>query len=337
MRLDPDPDALEFSRSVQALLADLAHPEALRAAWDDADGRIPGVWAALAECGLLGLTVPESYGGSGADLTALLPSLVVLGRCAVPAPVVETVVGAAMLAHAGGPIAQDWLPRVVAGDAVIAVRLGPGEVVSAAPWADLLIVADGAGLHVAVERTDVELTPAQSVDRGVRLATVTPPHGTGVVLGGSDLEAAFDYAAVCVAAQLTGVADVLLDASVGYAKQREQFGVPIGSFQAIKHQLADVYVANAFAAPVVARAAWSVSCDSATRSRDASHAKYAATTAAQRAARTALQVHAGIGYTFEHDLHMWLKRTWTLSSLWGTAAWHRERVARAVLGRPSPT
>jgi alkylation response protein AidB-like acyl-CoA dehydrogenase len=200
-----------------------------------------------------------------------------------------------------------------------------------------LIVVDGAGLHCAVESGDLELIAAESVDRGVRLATITPPHGKGVVLGGTDADAAFNFASVAVAAQLTGLAEAMLDTSVRYANTREQFGVPIGSFQAIKHQLADVFVANSFAAPVVARAAWSVAQDSPSMTRDASHAKYAATVAAQRAARTALQVHAGIGYTFEHDLHMWMKRTWTLSSLWGTAAWHKERVAQSLLAPSSPT
>ena len=129
----------------------------------------------------------------------------------------------------------------------------------------------------------------------------------------------------------------MLALTVEYVKERKQFGVPVGSFQAVKHQLADVYVANAFALPVVHRAAWSVARALPSRSRDASHAKYAATLAAERAARTALQVHAGIGYTYEHDLHMWMKRTWTLSSTYGDLAFHRTRVAAAVLGDgPTP-
>ncbi len=119
--------------------------------------------------------------------------------------------------------------------------------------------------------------------------------------------------------------------SVRYAEQREQFGKPIGSFQAVKHQLADGYVDNAFALPVVHRGAWSVARGLPTAGRDASHAKLAATRAAERAARTALQVHAGIGYTYEHDLHMWMKRTWALSAAWGGPAFHRGRVA-ATLG-----
>jgi alkylation response protein AidB-like acyl-CoA dehydrogenase len=331
MRLLPDPDAIEFGAAVRDLLADVADPAALRVAWDDADGRIPGVWKRLAETGVLGLTVPEQYGGSGADLTALLPVLVELGRAALPEAVVETVVGAALIAQSGGELAEEWLPKVVAGDAVIATGLGPGRLVSAAPWADLLVVHDHADLLCAVTRGDVELVDEVSADRGVRLASVSVRAGAGVVLGGLDLEGGLDLGAVAFAAQLTGLAEAMLDMSVRYAGQREQFGVPIGSFQAIKHQLADVFVANSFATPVVARAAWSVAQNAPTRSRDASHAKYAATVAAQRAARTALQVHAGIGYTFEHDLHMWMKRTWTLSALWGTAAWHKSRVAQALL------
>ncbi|HEX3708100.1 MAG TPA: acyl-CoA dehydrogenase family protein [Mycobacteriales bacterium] len=337
MRLAPDADALEFAAGVRELLADVADPAALRVAWDDPDGRIPGVWKHLAETGVLGLTVPEEYGGAGADLTSLLPVLVETGRAALPEPVVETIVAATLLAQSGGELAEEWLPKIVAGDATVATGLGPGRVVSAAPWADLLIVPDHADLLCAVARADVDLVDEVSVDRGVRLASVSVSEGAGVALGGLDLEGGFDLGAVAVAAQLLGLAEAMLDMSVRYAGQREQFGVAIGSFQAIKHQLADVFVANSFAAPVVARAAWSVAQGAPTRTRDASHAKHAATLAARRAARTALQVHAGIGYTFEHDLHMWMKRTWTLSSLWGTAAWHRERVSQALLDASRPT
>jgi alkylation response protein AidB-like acyl-CoA dehydrogenase len=124
----------------------------------------------------------------------------------------------------------------------------------------------------------------------------------------------------------------MLDRAVAYAKVREQFGKRIGSFQAVKHQLADAYVATSFALPVVHRAAWSVAHASPTRARDASHAKYAAGRAAARTARTALQVHAGIGYTYENDLHMWLKRTWSLTAQWGTTDWHKDRATRQLLG-----
>jgi hypothetical protein len=280
--------------------------------------------------GVLGLTIPEQYGGVGADLTSALPLLMEAGRSAVPAPIVETLTGASLLAAAGGDVADLWLERVVNGEATIAVGIGPGSLVPGAQWADLFVLRDPAGgLHV-VPASDVTFDVADSVDRGMRLAEVFWDEAASVTIDG-DAGAAFDLGVVAVAAQLTGLADAMLDMAASYAKQREQFGSVIGSFQAVKHQLSDVYVANSFAKPVVARAAWSVARDLPTRSRDASHAKHIASQAARRAARTALQVHAGIGYTFEHDLHMWMKRTWSLTSLWGDDAWHHARVTEAVL------
>jgi alkylation response protein AidB-like acyl-CoA dehydrogenase len=331
MRLEADPDALAFGASVAALFADVADPAALRLAWDTADGRIPGLWPALAEIGVLGALVPESHGGLGLDARSLLPVLVESGRAAIPEPLVETLVGSALLAEAGGSAAERWLLAIADGKAAIAVGIGPGMLVSAAPWADALILTDRTGAAHVVPVGEVTLHEEQSIDRGIRLARVDWQPTDATRLEDVDPEAAFDLASVAVAAQLTGLADTMLDLSVRYALQREQFGTVIGAFQAVKHQLADTYVSNAFAKPVVARGAWSVAAHEPTRWRDASHAKFAASRAALGAARTALQVHAGIGYTFEHDLHMWMKRTWSLTSLWGDVAWHRNRVADAVL------
>jgi alkylation response protein AidB-like acyl-CoA dehydrogenase len=331
MRLDPDQDALEFGAGVRDLFADAADSTALRAAWDSEDGRIPGLWKRLADVGVLGAVIPEASGGLGLDARSVLPLLVETGRAAIPEPVVETMVGAVLLAAVGGSLAERWLPAIADGSAVIAVGLGNAELVSGAQWADLLLLEDRDGSVHAVEAERVSIHPAASVDGGMRLARVEWQPSADTAIAAADAARGFDFAVFAVAAQLTGLADAMLDLSVEYALQREQFGKPIGSFQAIKHQLADVYVASGFAKPVVARAAWSVSQDLPTRWRDVSHAKHAASRAASGAARTALQVHAGIGYTFEHDLHMWMKRTWSLTSLWGTAAWHRIRVADAVL------
>lgn len=331
MRLDPDQDALDFGLSVRELLADAADSAALRVAWDADDGRIPGLWKRLAEVGVLGSMLPECYDGLGLDARSVLPVLVESGRAALPEPLVETLVGASIVAAAGGAIAERWLPAVADGSAVLGVGLGPGRLVSAAPWADLLLLEDRQGAVHAVEVSDVTLRVDSSVDRGIRLARVDWQPNDQTRLPAADPQRAFDLAVFATAAQLVGLADAMLDLSVRHALQREQFGKVIGSFQAVKHQLADVYVGNSFAKPVVARAAWSVSQDLPTRWRDASHAKYAASRAAAQAARVALQVHAGIGYTFEHDLHMWMKRTWSLTSLWGNTAWHRGRVADAVL------
>jgi hypothetical protein len=331
MRLDPDQDALDFGASVRDLLADLASTEALRAAWDSPDGRVPGLWARLADLGVLGSLVPEELGGLGLDVRSVLPVLIESGRAALPEPLIETLVGSALLAAAGGEAAVRWLPELAAGKVVVGVGIGPGELVNGGPWADLFLLQDNDGRLHAVEAAAVTVAAMPSVDQGIRLAEVQWQPTEATALSQADDDAGIDLAALAAAAQLVGLAETMLDLSVRYALQREQFGKLIGSFQAVKHQLADVYVANAFAKPVVARAAWSVARDVPTRSRDASHAKYAASRAAARAARTALQVHAGIGYTYEHDLHMWLKRTWSLTSLWGDTAWHRTRVADYIL------
>ena len=330
MRLQPDEDALTFGAAVRDLLSQACDAQALREAWDGPEGRVPGLWKRLAEMGVTGLVVPEKYDGAGLDLTGAVPVFVETGRAALPEPVVETAAGAALLAQTGGRLADEWLPRIAAGDAVVALGDGSPSLVTGGRWADLFLVGADDGVH-AFTRDQVHVETVAAIDPGAGLARVTAT-GAGQTLEGADGRAAFDWACVAVAAELVGLAHAMLDRAVAYANVREQFGKPIGTFQAVKHQLADVFVATSFATPVVHRAAWSVARDSPHRARDASHAKYAAGRAAARAARTALQVHAGIGYTYENDLHMWLKRTWSLTSQWGTTDWHKDRAARLLLG-----
>jgi len=149
-------------------------------------------------------------------------------------------------------------------------------------------------------------------------------------------EAAIDRGALAVAAQQVGMAHRMVEIAVDYAKQREQFGRPIGSFQAIKHMLATVQVKIEFARPLVYRAAHSVARAESSRSIDVSQANAAASDAASLAAKTALQVHGAIGYTWEVDLHLWMKRAWALEAAWGSRRWHRRRIAEAVLDGAGP-
>lgn len=337
MRLLPDPDALEFAASVRELLAEACTSDALRAAWDTADGRVPGLWKRLAEVGVVGLTVPETHGGAGMDLTAAVPVLVEIGRAAAPEPVASTVAGVGLLAAAGGAVGADWLPKVAAGEATVALGEGDPALVAGGQWADLFLLADADGLVHACPREAVTVVAEQSLDHGAGVATVRRRPAAAATLERTSGVHGYDVACVAIAAELLGLAQAMLDKAVGYAQQREQFGKPIGSFQAVKHQLADVFVANAFALPVVHRGAWSVARRLPSAGRDASHAMLAASRAASRSARTALQVHAGIGYTYEHDLHIWMKRVWSLATLWGDPALHRSRVAADLLGaEPTP-
>jgi alkylation response protein AidB-like acyl-CoA dehydrogenase len=332
MRLLPDEDALEFGREVRDLLGKACDTDALRAAWDSESGRVPGLWQRLAEMGVPGLVVPEQYDGAGLDLTGALPVLVEAGRAALPEPLAPMLAAAAALSASPGDVSATWLPRIAAGDAIVAVvdasAPSPG-----AQWADAFVVLAGDAANFVV-RDAAQCKPSPTLDRGLGAAALMSVDREPLL--GVDADAVRDWIYVAVAAELVGVAHAMLDLAVDYAKVREQFGKPIGSFQAVKHQLADAFVEIAFAEPVVHRGAWSVVRDPAARSRDASHAKYAASRAATRIARTALQVHGGIGYTYEHDLHMWLKRTWSLTSMWGTADWHKGRVRRSLLETVRP-
>jgi alkylation response protein AidB-like acyl-CoA dehydrogenase len=122
----------------------------------------------------------------------------------------------------------------------------------------------------------------------------------------------------------------MLDMTVTHVTQRRQFGVPVGSFQAVKHHLADALKDLSFARVAVHRAAWSVAVDAPERGRDVSMAKAMASDAATSVGRASLQCHGAIGYTVEHDLHLLLKRTWALARAWGSASTHRRRVATAL-------
>jgi alkylation response protein AidB-like acyl-CoA dehydrogenase len=157
--------------------------------------------------------------------------------------------------------------------------------------------------------------------------TWTPSAATAL---DADVGLARDRGALGTAAFLCGLAQRMLDMTVTHVTEREQFGVPIGSFQAVKHHLADALMQLHFARPAVHRAAWSIAEGEPTRSRDVSMAKAMASDAAALVGRKALQCHGAIGYTVEYDLHLYLKRTWALTSSWGTAAWHRARVADAI-------
>ena len=139
-----------------------------------------------------------------------------------------------------------------------------------------------------------------------------------------------DPASLGAAAQLVGLGQRMLDLTVDHVKAREQFGVPIGSFQAVKHHLADALMELSFARPAVHRAAWSLATGAPSAERDVSMAKAMASDAASVVGRQALQCHGAIGYTVEYDLHRYLKRTWVLARSFGDAAWHRERIALAL-------
>ncbi len=337
MRFAFDEEQLRFRDSVRGALERACPPSAVRATWDAEDAHDAGRWRALADLGVLGILAPEDAGGLALDEVSLVLPLEETGRAALPEAVIESAAVAvpllAGLADRG--FAEPWLGRIARGEDVVTVGCAPNPWVSHADVAALLLLANDDGVH-AVPRADARLVRLPHLDGAQRLFRVewTPSAATRVADGPHAralVAAAADRGALAAAAQLLGVAARLIEEAVRYAKQREQFGRAIGSFQAIKHMLASVQVRLEFARPVVHRAAFVVARDLPTRGRDVSHAKIAAAEAAALAARTALQVHGAIGYTWEVDLHVWMKRAWALEAAWGTSAWHRARVAAAVL------
>ena len=273
------------------------------------------------------------------DLVLLLEET---GRAAMPETVISTAaVGVPLLREAGGAaLCERWLPAVARGEAVLAVSDPTSPFVSDAHIADLLLLFDGEELH-AVPRERVQLTAQPTNDPSQRLFSVSWTSEPGSRLEGgrnaSDrIGRAFDRGALATAAQQLGVTQKLIDLAVAYALERRQFGAPIGSFQAIKHMLADLQVKLEYARPGVYRAAHSLARGVPTASSDVSMARVAAGEAAWAATRTALQVHGAIGYTWEQDLHIWMRRAWSLDGLWGSGAEHRRRLSEALLDDAAP-
>lgn len=312
-----------FRDTVRELFADLCPPEAVRASWENDDGRVPGLWSALAEMGVLAVRAPESAGGLGMNEVDLVRILEEAGYAGVPEPLMEhAAVAVPALAEAG----HGALDAAVAGESTITLGIH-GDVV-VARGADAVVTATDDGLRLVTEWTATEAT---SIDQSRRLGRLDDLVSSDP-LAGADAALAFDRAVLGTAAQAIGVARRLLDATVEYVGERHQFGKPVGSYQAVKHHLSDVKIAVDFAAPLVYRASWSVAHDEdpVTRSRDVSMAKAQASEAVDLAARKALQCHGAIGYTFEYDLQLWLKRAWALAAAYGAVRFHRDRVAMAI-------
>ena len=332
--------ALEFRTQLRALTDKICTPADVRESWASETGWSSARWTALAAMGVVGLTVPEAYGGLGFGLLDLVLLLEEAGRSGLPEPLLETTALGVPLLMAAADAAADerrdrWLAAVAAGEAVIAVGTEAMTAVPAAAAADLLILEGDGELH-AVPAASTVRRPRSSVDGGRRLAEVAwePTAATRLATGeeAADLVRSLrDRGAMATGAVLLGVADRSITMTAAYAVDRVQFGAPIGSFQAVKHHLANALIrarvrpAGRLPGLLVARP------EGPDAGRHASMAKALAADAATGAARVALQVHGAIGYTWEHDIHLWMKRAWSLAPAWGDARFHRARVLETLL------
>ena len=336
MRFSFTPEQLSIRDSVRTLLRRECPATRVREAWSAADGRVPGLWSKLAELGVAGLLAPEDEGGLGLTEVELVLVAEEAGRFAAPEPIADVAaIAVPLLRDTSGAPRSRWLRALATGEATAAVALDGAPYVLGADAADVLVLQRGDELH-AVERSNASLDPHASIDGSRRLFRVgwTATSSTLIAQGAAGhaaLTDAQDRGAVASAAELVGLARHMIEETVAYVKARQQFGKPVGSFQAVKHHLADAHIAVEMSAPAVYRAAWSLANRAPDRSVHASTAKALASDAATLAARKALQCHGAIGYTTEYDLHLFMKRAWALAATWGDSAWHRARVGQVLL------
>ncbi|MEW2138279.1 acyl-CoA dehydrogenase family protein [Streptomyces sp. NPDC005409] len=335
MRFLPTDEQSDFARTLRSLLGAAGVPAAVRAWADGEHGPGRAVWGRLADAGLFALAAPEAYDGAGLLPLELSLGFVELGRAGVPGPLVESAAASVLLCELGDEgLAKRFLPGLVAGAASATLTLPGGS-----PYA---LDADAATYCFTVSAEgELRLAgaagaagpPLVSTDPARRLS-VPEAAGAELLAAGPAVsraaEAAGRWARLLTAAQCLGVGEALLARTVEYAKQRTQFGSPIGAFQAVKHRLADTLLGLEFARPLVWAGALSLSPG------DVAAAKLRAGEAAYTAAMTALQVHGAVGYTQELDLSLWLLKARPLRDAWGTPSACRAEVLRSREARVTP-
>lgn len=359
---------VELRKGVRRLLGDVASESATRAAMETPRGWDPAAYRRLAqELGVVGLGIPEDLGGSGGGLMELGLVLQEAGRALLCAPLLASVLAArALLESSDADACARVLPALAAGttvaslaaleqgswDAAVATtasRAGEGwtltgvkEWVLDAQSADLLVVSaqapQGPSLFL-VETSAVEVTPVAGVDPTRRQATVTLTSAPAVALGALGSGAAvlartLDVAVVLLAAEQLGVAERCLEMATGYAKERTQFGRAIGSFQAVKHKLVNVLLEVEAATSAVMYALWTADRNPAELAMVASITGSTCSEAALLAASENVQVHGGIGCTWEHPAHLYLKRATTDRQLLGDPQRHLARLADQLDAQP---
>jgi alkylation response protein AidB-like acyl-CoA dehydrogenase len=365
-----DEEQEELRRAVRRFLDDKSPESEVRRLMETEHGYDPAVWKQMAEqLGLLGLAVPEAYGGSGYGYVELIVVLEEMGRALLCAPYFSTVALASNLLLATGDEAaeRDYLPGIAAGTTIGAVAIAeasgrwdePGVTLPASlgadGWtltgeklyvidghtADLVLVAARTPAGVSVFAVDkgapgLEATPLMTMDQTRKQArlsfSATPARLVGTDGGGwPALSAMLDRAAVALAAEQVGGAQRVLEMAVGYAKARVQFGRPIGSFQAIKHKCADMLLEVESARSAAYYAGWAAAAeDDEELPMAASLAKSYCSEAYFHAAADNIQIHGGIGFTWEHPAHLYFKRAKSSELLLGTPQYHRELLAQRI-------
>jgi alkylation response protein AidB-like acyl-CoA dehydrogenase len=359
----------ELRAAVRRFATEQSDEQVVRRLMESDLGFDPKVWARLgAELGVLGLSVPEADGGVGGTLVDQAVAVEELGAALSCGPLFGTVLLAipALVAAPAGEVRDALLPPLVEGTRTAAVAVGDRagafdpavvtvtataggaltgtvpRVVDGAAADDLLVAATGpggVGLY-AVEGTAAERIPLTTLDLTRRQADVRLTDAPARLVAGPAeavrvITHALRVGSALLAAEQVGGAQHLLDLSVEYAKGRLQFGRPIGSFQAVKHRLADMMVDTEHARSTAYHAAWALGDGSDDPALAASIAQATCSAAYADVAADTIQVHGGIGFTWEHQAQLYFKRAVTDAALLGSAEDHRARIARLVLDTAS--
>ncbi len=362
MELDFTGEQEDLREAIRAVLGKEA-PITLARRVIETGARPTELWATFVELGWPALTVPEAEGGVGLGAVEAAILAEELGRTVTPGPLLPTVTQFVPAVRECGTAAQQarWLGAVADGtcSGTLAVAEATGSFDPAECTASMqidgdrvrlsgskrfviegdavdevvVVVHDGA---VVVPAAAIAWEPVRAIDGSRRVAHV-PLDGVEVsadrVLGGASeaaLRRAIEESTVALALEMVGTAQSVFDVSLEYAKQRRQFGVPIGSFQAIKHKFADMLIALERARATGYFAALTIAEDDPRRARAVSVAKAAAGDCQRLVGKEGIQIHGGIGYTWEHDMQVYVKRMKSGEALFGTSTWHRARIADAL-------
>lgn len=351
MRFHPSEEQLAIQDALKGTLEDAMPREALEKIVSEGGDFDRASWDALMALGLGGLALPEDAGGAGLGLLDLAMAIEVLGQGAVVGPVVQHVLtGLAISLSEDGAVKDKWLSRIASGEAVATLAIGGdwlpeswdvaveggranGSVrfVPGAAAAKLFLVGTaGGGLALVEAGEGVKVESVTSTDRTRRLSSVSFDGAPATILfapGDRNVARLFDAALVLTAAGALGGAQYCTDLSVAYAKEREQFGVAIGRFQALKHQLAQMALEVEPARALMWYAAYAWDAQLPDASRAAAMAKAHIADRFVSVARAAIAAHGGIGYTWEYGLNIWFRRSVFDRAYLGSPSVHRARAA----------
>ena len=328
MNFDFSDDQHAIKRTARELLTERFKPEHVREL-AEAGEYDEAVWKELCELGWPGIFIAEEHGGQGLGTVELIILMEELGYALAPLPFLSNAAAGLVLDAAGSDEQKErWLPGIATGDARGTVGIlkddGEAKLVPDAESADVILLLGHEGARI-VERGQAEVEPVDTMDATRRFSRVRGGE-PGDPLEGDRIPGVSRVAAA-LAAELTGIAQRAMEMAVEYARDRKQFGRPIGSYQAVSHSCAQMLLETEGARSASYYAAWCGDAQPETLPLAACMAKAYASDAGWNVCKAALQVHGGIGFTWEHDLHFFLKRAKVDSLLYGSAREHRDAVA----------